>query len=174
MKERKLILERRNLKIQKSVDEEYLIGNRTALLLMDAQQVSVNANLNDIPTENDEIWKVLRDIFCDTYTENYCYIKFHILNDVRKQYKIIHITHIVADEMVINPKVLEHIFQIIFKQEDCTLNNRMFLGNREYKFTKDSFQHAKDAAEYVFGLYVSFTNSLNPKYTFPYRPLILQ
>ena len=168
-----LTIERINLNLSRNINVEYLSDN-TSLFLIDAHGVSNNESIRDIPMMENENWISLEDTEGENRNETYCYVKIHTSDDIRKQYKLIHITHIVADGIAINPKVFEHIFQIFFKQEDCTLNNRMFLGNREYKFTKDSFQYAKDAAEYVFGLYVSFTNFLCPKYILPYRPLILQ
>lgn len=166
-------IERTNLNISRNINVEYLSDN-TSLFLIDSYGVSNNEDIRDIPMIENENWISLEDIETENRKETYCYVKIHTLNDIRKQYKLIHITHILVDEDAINPKIFEHIFRIFFKQEDSTFNNRLFLGNREYKFSRNSFQYAKDAAEYVFGLYVSFTNSLSPKYTFPYRPLILQ
>ena len=167
-----LTIERKNLNLSRNANVEYF-GNNTSLFSIDVYGVSNNENIKDIPMIENEKWISLEDIKSDIKRERYCYIKFHTLNDNHKRCKVIYITHVIADEIAINPKVFEYIFQIFFKQEDRTLNNRMFLGKHEYKFTQNSFEYAKEAAEYVFELYFTYTNLLNPKYTLPYKPLMI-
>ena len=141
-----LIVERRNLKLPRNINTEYLVGDNTALFLVDAWGASNDKNIKDIPLEYNENWKVLAEIDSDNGKETYCYIKFHTLNDSRKQYKVIYITHIIVDEIAIAPKVFKHIFSIFFRQEADKDDNRLFLGNKEYKFTRDSCEVANDVA----------------------------
>lgn len=166
-----LTIERKNLNLSRNANVEYF-GNNTSLFSIDVYGVSNNEIIKDIPMIENEKWISLEDIKSDIKRERYCYIKFHTLNDNHKRYKVIHITHVIADEIAINPKVFEYIFQIFFKQEDNTSNNRLFLGKYEYNFTRNSFEDAKMAAEYIFGIYVSYTNSFCPKYRLPYKPLM--
>lgn len=167
-----LTIERRNLNLLEYFDIEYLVGGNTALLVMDSQEISSNENIKSIPMDDDESWKALENNQDDRNRYIYCYIKFHTNNDIHRQYKIIHITHIIVDECVINSRVFEYIFKIFIRQEDSTINNRLFIGNRDYKFTRDSHAVAKNVADYICSLFADFTASnICTKYNYAYPPL---
>lgn len=153
-----LIVERRNLKLPRNINTEYLVCDNTALFLVDVWGASNDENIKDIPMEDNETWKVLGEIDSDNGKETFCYIKLRTLNDGHKQHKTVYIPHIIVDEIAVAPKVFKHIFSIFFRQEADTNDNRLVLGNKEYEFSRDSCEVANDVAIYVCGLF-SFKQS---------------
>lgn len=160
-----LTIERRNLKYSRDINREYLISNETALFEIDEQGISNDKNIKDIPMEDTEKWKVLEDV--DKCKDAYCYIKFNTINDSHKQFKKNIITHIIADEIVINPSVFNYIFKIFIRQEADTLNNILLIRNERYKFKRDSIDVANKAAEHICCLFAEYTaECICEKYTF--------